>query len=80
MTNRGTRVFAMEKELRSIKNRGYFPVPQLTPEECKIETIQGKEVLMREIGKIAVEMLNAIKESEENYKESKNKPESGTSS
>ena len=62
------KTFAMEKELRSIKNRGYFPVPQLVPEECKIETIQDKEVLMREIDEIAVEMLNAIKESEENYK------------
>ena len=62
------KIFAMEKELRSIKNRGYFPVPQLTPEECKIETIQDKEVLMREIDEIAVEILNAIKESEENYK------------
>ena len=57
-----------KKELRSIKNRGYFPVPQLAPGECKIETIQDKEVLMREIDEIAVEMLNAIKESEENYK------------
>ena len=62
------KIFAMEKELRSIKNRGYFPVPQLAPEECKIETIQDKEVLMREIDEIAVEMLNAIKESEENYR------------
>ena len=58
----------MEKELRSIKNRGYFPVPQLAPGECKIETIQDKEVILREIDEIAVEMLNAIKESEENYK------------
>ena len=62
------KIFAMEKELRSIKNRGYFPVPQLAPEECKIETIQDKEVLMREIDEIAIEMLNAIKESEENHK------------
>ena len=62
------KIFAMEKELRSIKNRGYFPVPQLAPEECKIETIQDKEVLMKEINEIAVEILNAIKESEENYK------------
>ena len=43
-------------------------MPQLTPEECKIETIQDKEVLMREIDEIVVEMLNTIKESEENYK------------
>ena len=62
------KIFAMEKELRSIKNRGYFPVSQLAPEECKIETIQDKEVLMREIDETAVEMVNTIKESEENYK------------
>ena len=62
------KIFAMEKELRSIKNRGYFPVPQLTPGDCKIETSQDKEVLMREIDEIKGEMLNAIKESEENYK------------
>ena len=62
------KVFAMEKELRLIKNRGYFPVPQLAPEECKIETIQDKEVLLTKIDEIVVEMLNAIKESEENYK------------
>ena len=62
------KIFAIEKELRSIKNRGYFPVPQLAPEECKIETIQDKEVLIKEIDEIAVEMLNAIKEREENYK------------
>ena len=61
------KIFAMEKELRSIKNRGYFLVPQLTPRECKIETIQEKEILMKEIDEIAVEMLNSIKENEENY-------------
>ena len=60
------KIFAMEKELRLIKNRGYFPVPQLAPEECKIETIQDKEVLLKEIDQIVVEMLKAIKESEEN--------------
>ena len=43
------KIFAIEKELRLIKNRGYFPVPQLAPEECKIETIQDKEVLLTEI-------------------------------
>ena len=69
MTNRGSsKNICHGKELRSIKNKGYFQVPQLAPGECKIETIQDKEVLMREIDEIAVEMLNAIKESEENYK------------
>ena len=61
------KIFAMEREVRSIKNRGYFPVPQLTPRECKIETIQDKEILMKDIDETVVEMLNTIKESEENY-------------
>ena len=58
------KIFAMEKELRLIKNRGYFPVPHLAPRECKIETIQDKETLIKEIDEVAVE----IRESEENYK------------
>ena len=62
------KIFAMEKELRLIKTRGYFPVPQLAPREYKIETIQDKEILIKEIDEIAVEMLTAIRESEENYK------------
>ena len=62
------KIFAMEKELREIRNRGYFPVPHLAPRECKIETIQDKEILIKEIDEIAVEMLTAIGESEENYK------------
>ena len=62
------KIFAIEKELRLIKSRGYFPVPQLAPRECKIETIQDKEILIKEIEEIALEMLTAIRESEENYK------------
>ena len=62
------KIFAMEKELRLIKNRGYFLVPQLTPRECRIETIQDKETLIKEIDEVAMEMLRAIRESEENYK------------
>ena len=62
------KIFAMEKELRLIQNRGYFPAPYLAPRECKIETIQDKEALIKEIDEVAVEMLTAIRESEENYK------------
>ena len=62
------KIFAMEKELRLIKNRGYFPVPQLAPRKCKIETIQDKETLIKDIDEVAVEMLTAIRDSEENYK------------
>ena len=57
----------MEKELRLIKNRGHFPVPQITPQDCKIETAQDKNKLMKEIDEVATAMLNAVKQSEENY-------------
>ena len=36
------KLFAMEKELRIIKNRGHFPVPVITPQGTKIETSQDK--------------------------------------
>ena len=62
------KIFAMEKELRAIKNRGYLPAPYLATRECKIERIQDKEALIKEIDEVAVEMLTAIRESEENYK------------
>ena len=57
----------MEKELRLIKNRGYFPVPQITPQDNKIKTTQDKNKIMKEIDEVATAMLNAVKQSEENY-------------
>ena len=57
----------MEKELRLIKNRGYFPVPQITPQDCKIEAAQDKNKLRKEIDEVATAMLSAVKQSEENY-------------
>ena len=36
--NEVMKIFAVEKELRLIKNRGYFPVRQITPQDNKIET------------------------------------------
>ena len=62
------KIFAIEKELRLIKKRGYIPAPYLAPRECKIETIQDKDALIKEIDEAAVEMLIAIRESKENYK------------
>ena len=61
------KIFTMEKELRLIKNRGYFPVPQITPQDCKIETAQDKNEVMKEIDEVATAMLNAVKQNKENY-------------
>ena len=57
----------MEKELRRIKNRGYFLVPLITPQGNKIETSQDKEKVLEAVDEEITEMLNAVKQSKENY-------------
>ena len=61
------KIFAMERELRLIKNRGYFRVAQIMPQDTKIETTHDKNELMKDIDEVATAMLNAVKQSEENY-------------
>ena len=61
------KLFAMEKELRIIKNRGCFPVPQITPQGMKIETPQDKDKVLEAVDMEVMEMIKAVRESEENY-------------
>ena len=61
------KIFAIEKELRVIKNRGYFPVPQITPQDNKVETTQDKDKILEAVDEEVTAMLNAVKHSEENY-------------
>ena len=61
------KIFTMERELRLMKNRGYFPVPQRMPKNTKIETAHDKNELMKDIDEVARAMLNAVKQSDENY-------------
>ena len=61
------KIFAIEKELRTIKNRGHFLVPHFTPQENKIETAQDKDKVLETIDEIASAMIKAVREGEENY-------------
>ena len=61
------KIFAMEKELRRIKNRGHFLVPLITPQGNKIETSHDKDKVLEAVDEEITEMLNAMKQSEENY-------------
>ena len=61
------KIFAMEKELRIIKNRGYFPVPLIIPQGNKIETSHDKDKVLEAVDEEVTEMLKAVKQSEENY-------------
>ena len=61
------KIFAIEKELRLIKNRGYFSVPQITPQDNKIKTSRDKNKISEAVDEEATAMLNAVKQSEKNY-------------
>ena len=61
------KIFAIEKELRTIKNRGYFPVPHIYPQEEKIETAKDKDKILERIDEIATAMIQAARQSEENF-------------
>ena len=61
------KLFVMEKELRIIKNRGYFPIPAITPQGIKIETTQYQDKVLEAINEEATEMIKAVRQSEENY-------------
>ena len=58
------KIFAIEKELRTIKNRGYFPVPHITPQDSKIETARDKDKILGTIDEIATAMLKVVTQSE----------------
>ena len=73
------KLFAMEKELRIIKNRGHFLIPTITPHDTKIETMQDQDKALEEVDVEVTEMIKAVKQSEENYErgqeQAKNKDE-----
>ena len=60
------KIFAIEKEVRTIKNRGYFPVPHINPQEEKIETAKDKDKILERIDELAMAMIQATRQSEEN--------------
>ena len=60
------KIFAIEKEVRTIKKRGYFPVPHINPQEEKIKTAKDKDRILERIDEIATAMIQAARQSEEN--------------
>ena len=60
------KIFAIEKEVRTIKNRGYFPVPHINPQEEKIKTAKDKDKILERIDELATAMIQAARQSEEN--------------
>ena len=51
------KLFAMEKELRIIKNRGHFPIPTITPQGTKIETTHDLDKALEAVNDEVTEMI-----------------------
>ena len=65
------KLFAVEKELRIIKNRGHFPVPEITPQGTKIENTKDIDKALEAVDREVVEMITPVRESEQNYEKEK---------
>ena len=65
------KLFAMEKELRIIKNRGHLPIPKITPQGTKIKNTKDIDKVLEEVDDEVVEMLAAVRESELNHEKEK---------
>ena len=73
------KIFAIERELRRIQNRGHFIVPLTLPLGNKIETSHDKDRVLETVDEEITEMLNTVKRSRTTMKRNKNKPGSETS-
>ena len=61
------KIFAIEKELRTIKNRGYFAVLHITPQDSKIETARDKDKILGTIDEIVTAMLKVVMQNKETH-------------
>ena len=64
-------IFVMEKELRGLKGRGHFPIPNVTLDGTKIENPHHIRKFLEAADKEMVHTLTTARESERKYKEEK---------
>ena len=61
------KLFAREKELRIVKNRGHFPIPTIMPQSTKIETTHNLDKALEAVDEEVTEMIKAVRQSEESH-------------
>ena len=57
-------LFVMENELRSLKGRGHFPIPTITPHGAKIENSHQSRKTLEAVDEELVRIATTIRESE----------------
>ena len=64
----------MEKELRSLKGRGHFPIPAITPHFTRIENPHHIRKTLEAVDEEVVQILTTVRESERTYEKEKEEP------
>ena len=49
------------------KNRGYFPIPVITPQGKRIKPTQDQDKVFEAVNEEGTEMIKAVRQSQENY-------------
>ena len=60
-------IFIMEKELRSLKGRGHFPIPTITPQGSKIKSSHQARKTLKAVDEEITRIARTITESERAY-------------
>ena len=68
-----TTTFAMENELKNLKDRGDFPMPKMTPQGIRIDSQHLAKKTLDAVDRELTKILKNIRESEERYKKEKEK-------
>ena len=66
----------MEKELRSFKDRGHFPMPTITPQCARIKNSHQIRKTLEAVDKEIAHIIATVRESERNYEKKKKRLES----
>ena len=64
-------IFAMEKELRKLKDRGHFPIPKITQHGIRIDNRQQAKKTLDAVKVELTRILKSIRESEGKYEKEK---------
>ena len=64
-------IFVMEKELRSLKGRGHFSIPTITPHGARIENPHQVRKTLESVDEEVVQILTTVRESERIYEKEK---------
>ena len=64
-------IFVMEKELRSFKDRGHFPIPTITPHGRRTKNPHQVRKTLESVDEEAVQILTTVRKIERTYKKEK---------